>query len=262
MNYEKVIPEVWWDFFGRLIPGMVILAELYFLGHIDIEFAKTMGALVALPIAFILGHLIQPFGSRTEEIVANFYRETIQKDVQDSLLKIEKSKSIPDTNDPNYHYDFRPIMHLPENFSEQYAASKKKHAEAVSFFSIFWPSYFLWIIAFPGYPQKEAALVLLPIILLLLLLGFKWLKNEMVWIIISILLIIPCLIWLRHYFCCGIFEKDAAILLLISLVAAFGGIERTTNKLKREMQTASEYHKGDPVEKLARRSTLITKSKE
>ena len=153
-------------------------------------------------------------------------------------------------------------MHLPENFSEQYATSKKKHAEAVSFFSIFWPSYFLWIIVFPKYPQKEAALILLPIILILLLLGFKWIKRQEVWIIISILLIFPCLIWLKHYLCCGVFEKNSAILLLISLVTAFGGIERTQNKLKREMQTANEYHKGSSDEKLTRRSTLISKSKE
>jgi len=56
------IPDIAFDWYARLIPGVICIMQLVLLGKIELEFISE-NLLIILLIAYMIGHVIQPFSS-------------------------------------------------------------------------------------------------------------------------------------------------------------------------------------------------------
>ncbi len=55
------IPDLWYDFYARLIPGSLFACSIYYLSHL--KFPTAGNLLILLPLGYVCGLFIQPISS-------------------------------------------------------------------------------------------------------------------------------------------------------------------------------------------------------
>jgi hypothetical protein len=113
-DFNKMLPEVWFDWYARLIPGCVGITLYYWFLSLPFHF-KVEEIFLFIFLGYIIGHIIQPLSSkvvtlipgkklepRTDRLTSKAYSELISMcscffvTIIVLIWGISKTESIPD----------------------------------------------------------------------------------------------------------------------------------------------------------------------